>query len=865
LGKRYTTPIETQTQGIVRVLLISLALYVVLSYWIPSAVRDTVTNATPIPGAIFAAWWGQRAYWRCRATGSKLAPGWAFLSFGSLVTAIAASIYVHDIVKGIPFATVEPRTDSVFLLGLVVLCAGTLLVARVRPKWRAERRIEVALIGVTCLAIGTFVFVFPAGQHQSLPFVYEAFNVLFGIGDIVLLVLCVVLLGGLGNGSGTTRSSIYVAMGGLALIAGDAVYDAIHVQHAANPGLFADIPWFLAFFFIGIGALWVPDPDTPETNRRIIAEPGWNLISCLVPLAGSCLLLSADYHDDGLISPLTMLVCAVLAALYVARQTLALGHNNALLRENQAISDRLKAFNDHLEAVVRQRTRHLEVLHNIAMATKSTLDEAKAMRLCVEGTVTALQADGGAVMAQDSTVPLCIVGNGPLDEILIRIEHWVTHRTRNADPNLPELKILFTFLAESDPAQGYLIVWRMGAEFTDDDDALVESIGAELRAAREMARMHAITAEAAESDPVTGLLNNKSIKRRLRHEVARAQRDSRTLAVIMMDLDDFKIFNDTFGHPVGDEVLRHVASVLQQNTRSFDLVARYGGDEFAAVLPGADGATAGQFIDRVRSAIFDGGFRHNEEVIPLRMSFGVSIYPENAINGHDLLASADAQLYAAKRRRGQGNQEVDLRAGLGDKPGFKTLDTLIDAVDSRDHYTRRHSTEVAACAIAMARALGWSEAESDDLRMAALLHNVGKIGVAESILRKPGKLTDAEFKAMQRHTDIGNLLARSIEARPMVWDAARYHHERWDGKGYPRGLKGDTIPKVARLVAVADSYCAMTTHRPYRRAMSSDDALQRLLDGAGLQWDPLMVDALWRTQRMRAEEPADPMPLVNAS
>lgn len=844
--------------------MICFIVYAIASIFIPAASRDMVTNAAPLPGAIFGAWWCQRAYWRCRVTNSPLAPGWAFLSAGSLLTAIGAAIYVHQMELAVPLAQVEPYSDTIFLAGLAALFAGTTLIARGTPVWRAERRMDVALISVSLLAVGALLFIRPFAHHEALTFVYAAFNVLFGVGDFALLIACVVILGGLGHGSGATRSSTFVAAGGLALIAGDAIYDAIFVQHAANPGLLAEAPWSVAFFLIGIGAIWVPDPDAPETNRRYTAESGWNLVASLVPLICGSVLLAFDYGPDGLFSLSSLLSCAVLAGLYVGRQTIALSHNNALLRENQSISDTLKAFNDKLEATVQERTRHLEVLHRITVSTKSTLDEGKAMRLCVEGTVTALRADGGAVMLDAPSAPLCMVGEGPLEEIRDRIAHRVINGVRSEKPGIPELRILFVYLAEADPTQGYLAVWRFGEEFSDEDDELVESIGAELRAAIELARVHAAAAEAAESDPVTGLLNNKSIKRRLRQELSRAQRDSRSLAVIMMDLDDFKIFNDTFGHPVGDDVLRHVAKVLQQNTRSFDLVARYGGDEFAAVLPGADAETAEHITDRVCAVLHDGGFQFGAEEIPLRMSFGISVFPEHALNANDLLAAADASLYDAKRRRGADIPLDDLRSGLTSRPGFQTLDSLIEAVDNRDHYTRRHSQEVAQHALAMARALGWNETGWDEVRMAALLHNVGKIGVAECILRKPGKLTDAEFEAMQRHTDIGNLLVRSIESCPLVWDAARYHHERWDGTGYPRGLKGDTIPKIARLIAVADSYCAMTTHRPYRRARSAQEALQRLLEGAGSQWDPLMVDALRRALRVHTLTATEELPAVPA-
>jgi putative nucleotidyltransferase with HDIG domain len=228
------------------------------------------------------------------------------------------------------------------------------------------------------------------------------------------------------------------------------------------------------------------------------------------------------------------------------------------------------------------------------------------------------------------------------------------------------------------------------------------------------------------------------------------------------------------------------------------------------------------------------------------MSFGASSFPEDGQDAAALIAVADANLYESKR---WGGDTVTLRpepiSGEAiDSRAFSTLDSLVSAVDNKDHYTRRHSAQVAELTAVIAKALGLDDEQREALAVASLLHDVGKIGVPDRILRKPGSLTDKELDYMRQHPLIGSMMiSQHLPESAEVKEAVASHHERWDGTGYPARLHGGDIPLLARVLAVADSYSAMTTDRPYRAAADAREAIEKLLEGSGTQFDPEVVRA----------------------
>lgn len=384
----------------------------------------------------------------------------------------------------------------------------------------------------------------------------------------------------------------------------------------------------------------------------------------------------------------------------------------------------------------------------------------------------------------------------------------------------------------------------------------------ELEASQErlLARTAQLLAEAlerADRDPLTGLWNHRAFQKRLEEEAGRAQRTGQPLTIAVLDLDNFKFFNDAYGHLAGDEVLRCVAAALSAECRSYDTLARFGGDEFALLLPGLPLEEAALLAPRLRAALATLGFRPPgyDTVIPIGLSVGTAVFPEEAAVRHEAVELADARLRRAKT--GGGDAEdfvVPLVARLTSyQDGFSMLSALVTAVDNKDRYTRRHSEDVLRYSLQIAQELGLGDAVQEAVQVAALLHDVGKIGVPDAILRKPGQLSDEDFKAIQQHPLMGAIIVAAVPGFEETLDAVRHHHERWDGGGYPFGLQGTEIPLMARLMAVADAYSAMTTDRPYRKGMDTDRALSILEDGAGIQWDPACVAAF---QRARQSTPA---------
>ncbi|HWH15665.1 MAG TPA: diguanylate cyclase, partial [Miltoncostaeaceae bacterium] len=356
--------------------------------------------------------------------------------------------------------------------------------------------------------------------------------------------------------------------------------------------------------------------------------------------------------------------------------------------------------------------------------------------------------------------------------------------------------------------------------------------------------------ELASTDPLTGLCNHRTFHDRLAGEVARARRHGTPLCVLVLDIDHFKAVNDAHGHHTGDRVLMEVARRLLRSVRADDVVARVGGEEFAVLLPGADERRARALGDRIARAVRTDPF---PEVGRLTISGGVCEL-RRARDQEEMLRLADGALYWAKAN-GRDlvvvyspdvvealSAEERAEKLLRDR-ALAALGALARAVDAKDHTTREHSERVAELAVALGDALGWELPDVMRLREAGLLHDVGKIGVPDHILRKPGPLSDDEFAQVMEHASLGaRIVAEVLDAEQVGW--VRHHHERWDGHGYPDRLAAGEIAPGARILALADAWDAMTADRPYRRGMDMGRALVECRDRAGTQFAPEVVDAL---------------------
>jgi diguanylate cyclase (GGDEF)-like protein len=331
------------------------------------------------------------------------------------------------------------------------------------------------------------------------------------------------------------------------------------------------------------------------------------------------------------------------------------------------------------------------------------------------------------------------------------------------------------------------------------------------------------------ADALTGCLNRRGFLERLEAEVDEAGRTGRAFALISLDLDRFKSVNDSKGHAAGDELLRWTVEKLNENLRPMDSVGRLGGDEFALLVPGAARPEALTLVGRLNSVLSDRA----------PSSLGIACYPTDGTDSDELQRHADAELYAAKDGR-----------KVQSAPSQRELSwatALAQAVDTRIAVPDEHSTAVARYAAAMAEEMGWQGTELALLRMAAMLHDVGKVGIPDAILRKAGSLTEEEFDQMRLAPVAGAELVGRVEGLGPIVPWIYHAHEHMDGSGYPEGLRGDVIPLASRIIAVADAFDAMTSNRPYRAALSHEDALSELRRCSGTQFDPQCVDALERS------------------
>jgi diguanylate cyclase (GGDEF)-like protein len=367
-----------------------------------------------------------------------------------------------------------------------------------------------------------------------------------------------------------------------------------------------------------------------------------------------------------------------------------------------------------------------------------------------------------------------------------------------------------------------------------------------------MQALQARIAGLALQDPLTGVLNHRGLHDALHEALENARKRNEKVAVVVLDIDNFEQLNAAAGHATGDEALRIAARVILGELRPGDVCGRIGGDEFLLALPDSDAWGAERVVERLRSAVAAAPVR--ERRARLAFSAGIAEYPRDARDQQGLMRLADGALYRAKR---SGRNRCVVYSSFVDAPlslqeeaerartaGLaNTVYALARAVDLKDGYTHQHSARVAQYAAVLARELGMTEEEIEQIRTAGILHDVGKVGVADAVLLKPARLTEDEFLEMQRHSTLGRDIVQGA-GMPEIADWVLSLHERWDGCGYPHKLEGEDIPLASRVLGVADAFEAMTSSRLYRRGMPVEKALQELEKSSGEQFDPAVAQRL---------------------
>lgn len=369
------------------------------------------------------------------------------------------------------------------------------------------------------------------------------------------------------------------------------------------------------------------------------------------------------------------------------------------------------------------------------------------------------------------------------------------------------------------------------------------------------------------TDGLTGLYNHREFQKRLEVEIERASRYSDNLSLLMIDIDNFKKFNDTYGHQTGDLVLQSISSAIIKEVRMSDFAARYGGEEIAIILPSSDSEDAFIFSDRLRNHIHQIPLKvTGERIEHVTISIGISSFPKDASDRRGLIETADQALYFAKDSG--KNSAILYRDTLKAVLEQKTTkpQTLLEqaeewiykgiytAIEAKVPYHRGQLSSMSNVTAQLAEYMYLNDEETRDLKIATMLHDVGIYNIPIQVLQKPAPLTEEEWGMVRSHPEKGVSLLNQVLNIRNVMPAIMHHHERFDGTGYPSGLKGEEIPLLARIIAVVDAYFAMTSISPYKRRLSQGEATEELMRNSGGQFDPKIVSAFLKIVKKEIQE-----------
>lgn len=382
-------------------------------------------------------------------------------------------------------------------------------------------------------------------------------------------------------------------------------------------------------------------------------------------------------------------------------------------------------------------------------------------------------------------------------------------------------------------------------------------------------------------DSLTNLYSHRRFHEILTQELAQAEASKTKVSVVIFDINDMGQINREYGHSKGDEVIKVVASKINENIKKQDVAARYGGDKISVILKNTSAEEAkfmSEYLTYSLSCCLV------DDIGPVnKVSVGIATFPDDSKDKEKLLLLAEHAVLVSKSKGSNNGRSVIVSTQdydfwddaalnsfatvmakrhsqiginfeevllekfqneniMSQNHLIEVVTSLASAIDAKDEYTKDHSSSVSRYSVSLAKAINLPDKDVERIKLGALLHDVGKIGIPEDVLTKPSRLTDEEFKIIQQHPTIG--VEKILEPNPLLHDLipiVKYHHEQWNGNGYPCGLKGEEIPLAARIVAIADTYHALISDRPYRKGMSVEKACSILEEGAGVQWDKELV------------------------
>ncbi|MBW3636663.1 MAG: diguanylate cyclase [Armatimonadetes bacterium] len=861
---------------------------------------------------IFAAGSGAVAcLWALRQAGTRWTPrvriAWACIGVSAVMFTLGWATYGFT---SHPKNSTVSSADGWWIVQQPLLWIGLFLLAwRGRSLGMMRLLADNLIVALAAIVLSwTLILEQRLFSEQYAPLA-RAIAIYYPVFDIAHLFCVLMLLANVRERPALARAAGWLVLGVSCLIVTDLVTSYFFFNRRLSNSPWLEIGQMWSYLLIGVAALTharasigassgdeAPIGESSVEAGAALQAAHWDeklarwhrsamlWLPYVATLGVSGVLISQELKKSNSETVQRLLPVLSLLLAIVARQMITLW-------DNLQLAEKLRSSNTTLERSVDERTRHLATLHGITSTLNTSLDKRTVLRVTLEKTIAAVGADGGGIWLRDARRDVYTEG-APGDEWTL--VHW---QGLDGDAAIPSiLRDLAIAEAEAENGNTYQLApaareamesglvpprhqlitvpvrWqgallgvmgmvRVRGSFTYEDRALGESVALEAGTALQNARLYSEAAHRADRDSVTELFNHRAIQEQLTSTLARCKRTGDKFSIVMMDLNNFKFFNDTYGHPVGDDVLRAVARSLKESTRGSDVLGRYGGDEFIVLLPDTDVPGTIEVCQRIK-AVLDS--RHIEPVpgtkIPIATAFGWAAFPQDGDSIHELLTQADANLYNHKRGGAsylsqsakaarESREELKRLKSRAFGGSFGVLDALVTAIDNKDHYTRHHSEEVTYLSLLVARELGYSAEMLQAVRISGLLHDVGKIAVPDDILRHPGKLGREEWEIMQQHPVFGALIVKDVPNLEIVLEGIRYHHERWDGTGYPDKLAGEKIPEMGRLLTLADCYSALTTDRPYRKGWKPEAALEEIERCKGTQYDPRLCDAFLTVMR----------------
>jgi len=531
---------------------------------------------------------------------------------------------------------------------------------------------------------------------------------------------------------------------------------------------------------------------------------------------------------------------------------------------------------EYLQEQLRKREQELELINHLANVITSSLniqdvygafvselrqvvDVNWAAIALIEGDeirFEVLSTDVGSTWQAGEKIPLKGTGTEwVVDNKKALVEPDLTKNTRfnTGEEHLRWgiKSIVYLPLVVKNEAIGSLVIAsRQPNAYGPEQVRLLEELAPQIAVPVENSQLYASAEQRARVDELTGLFNRRHFDEIVKLEIDRHARYRSMMTLILLDLDFFKAYNDMQGHTAGDRVLELIGRLINGALRSTDTAFRYGGDEFAIILPQSANNDAFMVAERVRGRI---AAKMSNKDIKISASLGLASWPGDGVTSDELVNAADRALYYAKETGGNRTcvaskmlpslTSTATTRTTTEKEVLSIIHTLAATIEARDPYIYGHSRKVSSYAVSLAEAIGLPSEKVAVVSTAALLHDIGKIGIPDEVLKKVDKLEPEAWELIHAHPKLSTTIVGHVVSLVSCLPAILHHHERWDGDGYPAGLKGDEIPVEARVLAIADAFDAMTSSRPYRNKLSYKKVMKELKSCSGTQFDPKLVDA----------------------